>query len=142
MDEEDEFFGPQDSEAGHIDPSNSTEKLSQKLYNDGYRFGKTSEEERRIQERFDIAFQAGMHIGRVCGGLYGKLQALTTDNKVLEYIANDFPESFCRDKAQSLLKIRDILGSILIDKPECSTILDDFFDRIEEVPSLTSLTPT
>ena len=140
MDDGDDFFGVQDTDGSSIDPSNSTRKLSQKLYNDGYRFGKTSEEERAIQENFDISFRVGMHVGRLCGVLYGKLKVLTVDKDVLDYISNDFPEAYCLDKARSVTKIREKLGSIFVDKPECSTILSDFLEQLEDVSSLPCVT--
>ena len=50
-------------------------KVSNKLYNDGYRVGKTAEEERQLQECFDGHYNTGAALGWVCGEVYARFMA-------------------------------------------------------------------
>jgi hypothetical protein len=50
-------------------------KVSKKLYNDGYRVGKTAEEERQLQECFDGHYNTGAALGWVCGEVYARFVA-------------------------------------------------------------------
>lgn len=49
-------------------------KVSNKLNNDGYRIGKTKEDEKQVQLGFDKGFSEGITLGKALGRLYGKLR--------------------------------------------------------------------
>jgi hypothetical protein len=132
MDDSDDFFGEQEA-ALSVDPSNSTTKVSQKLYNDGYRIGKSREEERRIQESFDMAFRVGMQVGKVSGAFLERLQRTTAvDKTVLDYIMDDFPVSFCTGKAESLSKLRQLLRSVCSSETN-TQLLEDLVDELSRI---------
>jgi hypothetical protein len=78
MDSDDDFFGD-DSDDKCISSDNATtKKVSSKLYNDGYRIGKSKEEEVQMQLGFDDGFQRGIVTGRACGELYAACRILSS----------------------------------------------------------------
>ena len=50
--------------------SREIDKISSKLYNDGYRIGKAAEEERLGQACFDRHYARGAALGSACGEMY------------------------------------------------------------------------
>ena len=70
---DDDFFGDDVRDNGGVDIDTddaTSRKVSNKLYNDGYRIGKGKEEEMQMQIGFDVGFERGMMSGRACGCLY------------------------------------------------------------------------
>lgn len=57
-------------EEGHHMTHATTKTVSSKLYKDGYRHGKQSEESRLVQAGFDDGMKVGLLLGRICGSLY------------------------------------------------------------------------
>lgn len=47
-------------------------KIADKLGKDGFRIGKSVEEERQMQIGFDEGFSRGTRLGQMCGSLYGQ----------------------------------------------------------------------
>jgi hypothetical protein len=100
-------------------------KLSNKLINDGYRNGKTEEDEKLSQIKFDGGFKSGNLYGRKCGNLYAKIKifaksSCSNENEIVEsllevenlllkkipesIVANSFDLEFI-DKLKALLEI-------------------------------------
>ena len=72
--QEDEYYGDQLSFQEICQT-----KISQKLYNDGYRIGKAREEERLTQNKFDIGLEEGIKLGKICGKIITKLDLLSKE---------------------------------------------------------------
>lgn len=69
MDDDDDFGESMDD---RFMAEANLRKVADKLGKDGFRIGKAIEEERQMQIGFDEGFESGIHLGKICGNLYGK----------------------------------------------------------------------
>ena len=69
---DDDFYADDDDIGSRcVGAEKTINQVASKLYKDGYRIGKAKEEEKLMQEGFDVGFHRGVMIGRACGELYG-----------------------------------------------------------------------
>jgi hypothetical protein len=78
MDSDDDFFGDDSNDKFITSDDATSRKISSKLFNDGYRIGKSKEEEVQMQLGFDAGFQRGIVTGRACGELYAACRILSS----------------------------------------------------------------
>jgi len=55
----------------------SVHSLSDKLHNDGYRVGRSMEDDAQMQRGFDEGFSRGIVVGKACGRLYAATKTFT-----------------------------------------------------------------
>lgn len=133
----------------------TTNQVSSKLYKDGYRIGKAKEEEKLMQEGFDVGFHRGVMIGRACGELYGacRVSAQTSNSsssstsntaldamKEIERLLFDDLAHMDGDIAHTWIdELRNAVLTIAVDlEPKFHL----FMEHIEEFHTVTTTTNT
>ena len=80
---DEEVFGLDEEVGGEFGESR---RVLEKLHKDGYREGKSVEEERELQRGFDEGFTRAMELSRILGRLYGGICCLSPDPTVLDRV--------------------------------------------------------
>lgn len=111
-------------------------KLSTKLGNDGYRIGKSNEEERQMQLGFDKGLSRGIALGKACGYLYGNVRSITPRSSIslkpLETILFEtLPEDF-QHASTYLDEIEQLVASI---SPNLGEVYNKFKSLVIEIES-------
>ena len=154
--DDDDFYGDEDRCIG---AEQTTNHVASKLYKDGYRIGKAKEEEKLMQEGFDIGFHRGVMIGRACGELYGacrvSLQSSTTTTTASNTIENTTPEEALKQIERLLFEelphmdeyidntwIEELRNAVLAVAVDLEPKFHLFMEHIEEFGGSSTTTTT
>ena len=121
-DDDDDFFGDQDIARSEFVASEKTQaSVSKKLYNDGYRIGKSAEEDRLVQSGFDKGLEEGLRVGLVVGSFVAKIRHLlkdstslstsSVDSPLVEYMTGKFIDDYHQDKDEAKTLLGDVWNS-------------------------------
>jgi len=143
-DEEAEDGGKEAMEQGGIGGDQlSFAREGRKLYNDGYRIGKSLEEEKEMQRGFDVGFERGMYLGRASGKLFAGIRHALIQSKERQAseaaatadVAGDTRERDERE-AQQTLQLKQLEALLMEAIPDHGGIMSDaVLAQIQEVCS-------
>ena len=91
--DDDEFYADDEFGSRCVGAEQTEKQVASKLYKDGYRIVKAKEEEKLMQEGFDVGFHRGVMIGRACGELYGACRVFLQSSNPTSNSSDSTPDA-------------------------------------------------